>query len=157
MQMKETQELRRYLGSELTAEALRFARRRRFAEALSAADRASRTDPSLPHPHVIASKSLFWMGDTDGAETRLQLARQLGFDAVAASAMQGEIDRARELSRARSRVRERAALRLGAFREALADLVTANGARFTSEAVARLVAMLTVALTLIIAWWLRGA
>ncbi len=157
MQMKETQELRRYLGSQLAAEALRFARRGRFADALWVADRASRADPSLPHPHVIASKSLFWLGDTDGAEARLHLARQLGYDAIAASAMQGEIDRVRELSRARIRNRERARRRHVAYRESLSGLVAAISARFTSEAVARLVAMLVFALTLIIAWRLRGA
>jgi hypothetical protein len=157
MQMNETQDLRRYLGSRLAVEALRIARRRRFADALSVADRASRVDPTLPHPHVIASKSLFWLGDTDGAELRLRLARQLGYDAVAASAMQREIDRVRELSLARFRSRERAIRRRGEFGEALSGLMAAVVARFTSQAVARSIAMLAFALTLIIAWWLRGA
>lgn len=156
MQMKETQELRRYFGGQLTTEALRLARRSRFAEALSVADRASRADPSLPHPHVIASKSLFWMGDTDGAETRLQMARQLGFDAVAASTMQGDIDRVRELAREKARGRERAARRREASGEALAGLVSEIPAGITSAAVARLIAMLTIALVLAIAWRLRG-
>jgi kynureninase len=89
------------------------------------------------------------MGDADGAETRLQMASQLGLDPAAARAMQGEIDWVRETVREVARRKERAARRRKALGEALAGLVPAIATAVTRTAAARLIALLTIALVLL--------
>jgi hypothetical protein len=110
--MQHTRPLRSHFASIHGNEALALARRQRWPEALEAADRCTRLDPTLAQPYVLKAKISFWRGDLSEARRQMHEASMRGLDRAKVAAMSASINElesrakreheAREYSRARA-------------------------------------------------------
>jgi tetratricopeptide (TPR) repeat protein len=113
--MQHTRPLRSYFASVQGHEALALARRQRWPEALEAADRCTRLDPTLSHPYILKAKISFWRGDLPEARRQLREASARGLERAKEVAMSAAIDELESRAQREHEAREHAQARTAAM------------------------------------------